>query len=109
MTAGSAVGYREYFRMEVAENEMEYDSDEDKDEDGSLASFCASMSQTSNSTSQESVLKQETGNKKKRLSARKGTEVEPSLFHNHCDTEKNDDGTLLVDGSKLCIVCDVIV
>jgi hypothetical protein len=51
MITGSAVGYREYFRTEVAENGEEYDSDED--EDGSLASFCAYMSQTLNSTSQE--------------------------------------------------------
>jgi hypothetical protein len=107
MTTGSAVGYREYFRMEVAENEEDYGSDED--EDGSLASFCAYMSQTSNSASQETVLKEETGNRRKRMSTRKDTEIEPSLCHNHCDTEENDDGTLLVDGRKLCIVCDVIV
>jgi hypothetical protein len=92
--------------MEVAENEEEYDSDEG--EDGSLASFCAYMSQTSNSTSQETFLKEETGNRRKRMSTRKGTETEPSLCHNNCDSEK-DDGTLSVDGRKLCIVCDVIV
>lgn len=105
-SAGSVVGHREYFRMEVAENEEEYGSDEDEDE--SLASFCAYMSQTSNSTSSEMVLKEETGNRRKRMSTRKDTEIEPSLCHN-CDTEQNDDGTLSVDGRKLCIVCDVIV
>jgi hypothetical protein len=107
MTTGSAVGYKEYFRMEVAENEEEYGSDED--EDGSLASFCAYMSQTSNSMSQETVLKEDTGNRRKRMSTRKGTEIEPSLCHKNCDTEKSDDGSLSVDDRKLCIVCDVIV
>jgi hypothetical protein len=112
MTAGSAVGYREYLMMEVAdsvpENKEEYDSDED--EDGSLASFCAYMSQTSNSSLQETVLmKEETGDRRKRMSARKGTGRETSLFHDHCDTEKNDDGSLSVNTKKVCIVCDVIV
>jgi len=107
MTVGSAVGHREYFRMEVAENEKEYGSDEDEDE--SLASFCAYMSQTSNSTSQETVLKEETGNRRKRRSTRKDSEVEPSLCHNSCDTEQNDDGMLSLGGRKLCIVCDMIV
>jgi hypothetical protein len=106
MTVGSAVGHREYIRMEVAENEEEYGSDEDEDE--SLASFCAHMSRTSHSTSPETVLKEETGNRRKRMSTRKNPEIEPSLCHN-CDTEQNDDGTLSVDGRKLCIVCDVIV
>jgi hypothetical protein len=107
MTTGSAVGYREYFRTEVAENEEEYDSDEA--EDGSRASFCAYMSQTSNSASQESVLKEETGNRRKRMFTRQGTEIEPSLFNNHYDTENNDDGMLSVDGRNVCIVCDVII
>jgi hypothetical protein len=43
------------------------------------------------------------------MSTRQGTEIEPSLFHNHHDTENSDDGMLSVDGRKLCIVCDVIV
>jgi hypothetical protein len=107
MATGSAGSYREYFMMEVAENEEGYDSDED--EDGSLASFCAYMSQTSSSSSQETVLKEETGNKRKWMSTGKGTEIEPSLFHNHCDTETSDDGTLSVNSKKLCVVCDVIV
>lgn len=106
-SARSAGGYREYFMMEVAENEEDYDSDED--EDGSLSSFCAYMSRTSNRSSQETVLTVETGNRRKRMSTREGTEIEPSLFHNHCDTEKSDDGTLSVNSKKLCIVCDVIV
>jgi hypothetical protein len=99
--------------MEISEdgvsmNEEDYDSDADEDE--SLASFCARMSQTLSSSSQETVLmKSDADDNRTRVPTRSSYEIEPCPFCNQCDTRTSAEGTLSTNNKKLCIVCDVII
>jgi hypothetical protein len=91
-----------------SKNEVEYGSDED--EDASLASFCASMSGASNTSSQETLfMKRDTSEKKKLIPIRKRHEMEPLPFCSHCDTHSSAEEALSVKSKKLCIVCDAII
>ncbi|PNF20498.1 hypothetical protein B7P43_G06270 [Cryptotermes secundus] len=92
----------------VPKNGEDYDSDEDEDE--SLASFCARMSHTLSSSSQETVLaKNDASDKRKHVPTQNGCEIEPCLFCNQCDTHVSTEGTLSTNSKKLCITCDVII
>ncbi|XP_021930613.1 SPRY domain-containing SOCS box protein 3 isoform X2 [Zootermopsis nevadensis] len=102
----------EYCEMEATDddprNEVEYYSDED--EDASLASFCASLSGASNSSSQEtSIMKRDTRDKKKIIPIRHGQRMEPARLCSQCDTHRSAVGTFSTRSKKLCIVCDVII
>jgi hypothetical protein len=99
--------------MEVSDggvpwNEEDYDSDEDEEE--SLASFCARMSHTLNSSSQETVLmKNDASDKRKQVPTGNGCEIEPCPFCDQCGACTSPEGTLSPNSKKLCIVCDVII
>jgi hypothetical protein len=92
----------------VPKNEEDYDSDADEDE--SLASFCARMSHTLNSSSQETVLmKNDTSDKSNEVSTPNNCEREQCLFCNRYDTRRSTEGALSTNSKRLCIVCDVII
>jgi hypothetical protein len=87
----------------------EEESESDEDEDASLASFCASLSGTANSSSEETLfMKRDTNDKKKLISLRKRREIESPRFCSQCDIHSVE-GTLSTKSKMLCIVCDEII
>jgi hypothetical protein len=111
-TSGS-VDSAECCDMEISDdgaskNDDDYDSDTDEEE--SLASFCARMSRTLSSSSQEAVpMKNHAGDRRMRVSTQSDREREPCPFCNRHDAHTSAEASLSTRGKKLCTVCDVIV
>jgi hypothetical protein len=110
MTAGSPTDYSEYCEMEGTDDDPENEDESDSDEDASLASFCASLSGTSNNSSQGMVfMKRDASDKTKLIPIRKRRDKEALQFCSQCDADRSAEGTLSIKNKKLCIVCDVII